>query len=175
MPMTKNNDNPTSTLCENKKLLTIMLKLVTQANPARHLWCPKWHLRSPFMEATERDGQWTFKKTSPGNQGKITSHGMVNGHKNKPWKPGKDNFSWEDKKRSTGNQGNSYNLSWVASYNISVQWICFLMLIDKWVLNIIWYRPGFQGAEIGAGWLPRHPSARRHWPRFLSRLCHSFL
>jgi hypothetical protein len=62
---------------------------------------------------------------------------MVNGHKNKPWKPGKDNFSWEDKKRSTGNQGNSYNLSWVASHNISVQWICFLMLIDKWVLNII--------------------------------------
>ena len=23
---------------------------------------------------------------------------------------------------------------------------------------LIWYRPGFQGAEIGAGWLPRHPS-----------------
>ena len=31
MPMTKNNDNPTSTLCENKKLLTIKLKLVTLA------------------------------------------------------------------------------------------------------------------------------------------------
>jgi hypothetical protein len=59
----------------------------------------------------------------------------MNIKKNKPWKPGKDNFSWEDKKRSTGNQGNSYNLSWVASHNISVQWICFLMLIDKWVLN----------------------------------------
>ena len=93
------------------------------------------HQRGP---GSYRKG-WSMniKKTSPGNQGKITSHGMVNGHKNKPWKPGKDNFSWEDKKRSTGNQGNSYNLSWVASHNISVQWICFLMFIDKWVLNII--------------------------------------
>ena len=32
-----------------------------------------------------------IKKTSPGNQGKKTSHGKI---KKKPWKPGKDNFSW---------------------------------------------------------------------------------
>ena len=51
---------------------------------------------------------------------------------------------------------------WIASHNISVQWVSFLMLIDKWVLNIIRYRlmlidkwvlniirycPGFQGAS----------------------------
>jgi hypothetical protein len=30
---------------------------------------------------------------------------------------------------------------------IDVQWISFLMLTDKWVLNIIRYRPGFQGAS----------------------------
>ena len=53
MPMTKNNDNPTSTLCENKKLLTIKLKLVTQANPARNLSCPQWHLRSPLQLSTK--------------------------------------------------------------------------------------------------------------------------
>ena len=62
----------------------------------------------------------------------------MNIKKKKPWKP------------------------WVASHNISVQWISFLMLIDKWVLNIIRYRlmlidkwvlniirycPGFQGAS----------------------------
>ena len=45
------NDNPTSTLCENKKLLK--LKLATQANPAQHLSCPQWPLQSPLQLSTK--------------------------------------------------------------------------------------------------------------------------